>query len=244
MEEKEEEALGKSYVGSVCKVLSNENKCYFVGKIGEYDAECDNLKVVPYRGDLISHSVQYDTPIKLQVQNKDQIILLYGMAKGQSREYWKVQVVSVENHEDQREGFRQMLDGTGYVYGEWEPDEKKSPCKLVDISLTGILIYSDRKFFVGDNIVITDGILHPTIPTPYTLTCVVCRSFEERVQEEDKAQQDGEEQETGTPRKAKKLQLPGGTYYGCMFQRLPSSTEDRLYKDIFQLQQHERKSDL
>ncbi len=216
---------GKAYLGSLCRVLNFDNICYFVGRIEGYDPECDEIKISSYRGDQILSHAEYDAPIKLQILSGDQVILFYAHVKRQSKDFWWVHPINFVEREDQRDGFRQVLSGTAYaaLMGQ---EEKKVPCQLVDISLTGICFRCTQEFHVFDQILLTQAALYPKAPHSYTLPCVIHRTFTR----ESDAQ--------------KVLSAHSFIYYGCAFMRLSQGEKESLFKDIFLLQQRERTSEM
>ncbi len=246
-------SFAKEYIGVVCKVLDYENKQCFSGKIEEYDPEYNELKIVPYRMDYISVSVPYNTPIKLQIQKGEQLTLLYGIARKQSKECWWVTLDDVIRCEEQREGFRQPLKGqimvTRPIGG------KKFSCDLVDISLTGICIKTKEDMEVGEHIMLHDVVLDADAVEKRSFICEVRRVFGRGPNNEviniapapnptpepedpNKVQiviesLDGE----GSPQRPLVFEEK---YYGCSFLDLSPEEKDEMYKELFAIQQRER----
>lgn len=217
---------GKAYLGSLCRVLNFDNICYFVGRIEDYDPSCNEIKLSAYRSDQILSTTEYSAPVKLQILSGDQVILLYAHVKRQSQSFWWVHPINVVEREDQRDGFRQVLSGTAYVMPMDGKEEEKVPCQLVDISLTGICFRCEQEFQVFDRIVLTNVALYPKAPHSYTLPCIIYRTFT---------------RESDTH---KTLSRHPFIYYGCAFQRLSQEEKENLFKDIFLLQQMERRSEM
>lgn len=218
--------VGQDYVGSFCRVLNDKNICYFIGQIEEFSSVHDELKIVPLRSGTIPQQLPYNAPVKLHVQHQNQVIILYGFMRRQTPRFWWIQPDTIIEREDQREGFRQALHGTGMVMRKRGEEAEKVPCELIDISLGGVCIRCRKALHVSESIVISEASLYPDSTNLYTFECIVCRSFTKR----DSDMSDSEPQP------------PKETYYGCAFESLSSAESDRLYRDIFFLQKQDRRN--
>ena len=245
----QDQVNGSDYIGAVCRVLNSENECYYVGQIESFDAASGELKIPLYRGEFIKKSTQYDAPVKIQIQSSSRVTMLYGTVRKQSREFWCVQLVNAVEHQDQREGFRQLIKGTASVQRCGASPAEKIPCELVDISMTGICFRCKEQFAAQERITVFDVLLYPDAPHSYTFPCVVSRSFTNREKEsvkEDDTVEEGEEAEPTEAVEAVELQQPEDleTFYGCAFLPLSAEEHDQLYQDIFTLQWQERIAEL
>lgn len=243
---------GSNYVGTVCKILDYENKQYFLGKIEAYDAKYNELKIGPYRMESIPVTVKYNTPVKLQIQKGEHLTLVYGTARKQDKECWRVTLDDVQQCEEQREGFRQPLKGQIMVTRPLR--EKQTTCDLVDISLTGICIKSKEDMELGEHIIIHDVALYAGAVKKHTFVCDVRRIFgrgpnnevinivpapTRAAKTEDSNQERIVIESLDSPQHPQSLQFEE-KYYGCSFFALSQEEKEQIYKEMFMIQQRER----
>lgn len=200
----------EDYVGAICQVMSDENKIYFVGQIQNYSDERNEMRIGLHKGEQ-TPSVMHNTHIKINIQNREDVIVLYGVVTGQAASFWRVELESMMQREEQRDGFRQVLKckATIIKHDAEKDDEIPFVCDLINISLTGIAFRSEQVFEIGEEIWVDEAVLHKNCPTKYSFKCTVRRTFKD---ENDKV------------------------CYGCEFERIPSSVENSLCKDLFYLQ--------
>lgn len=210
-EKKEEEFDYGEYIGLVCQVMSDENKLFFIGQLDKYDNIHKEMRVVLHKGEQTPQGVMHNTPVKISIQNKGDIIVLYGAVTGQAASYWRVEIKNMIKCEEQRDSFRQALKcrATIVKYDEEKDEATPIECDLINISLTGIAFRSDVEFNIDEVIWVDEAVLHKNCPTKYSFKCIVRRIFKD---EKNKV------------------------CYGCEFERIPSSVENSLCKDLFYLQ--------
>lgn len=199
------------YVGAVCQVMSDENKIYFIGQIDDYSSSSHEMRISVYKGDYTPQGVIHEAPVKMHVQNRKDVVVLFGVVTGQTAGYWRVKIKNMIQCVEQRDSFRQNLDCEAKIIKHDKETGKENTlvCDLMNISLTGIAFRSDEVFEVGERISIDEVVLYENCNTKYSFKCIVKRTFKD---DNDKV------------------------CYGCEFERIPSSVENNLCKDIFYLQ--------
>ncbi len=254
--EKEEkvysEYAGSQYVGSVCKILDYENKQYFLGKIEAYDIEYNEFQIAPYRMESIPRTVRYNTPVKLQIQSGEHLTMLYGAARKQDRDYWWVTLDTVQNCEEQREGFRQILQGKSTITRPDKNESEKVFCDLVDISLTGICIKCAEDMEVGERIIVHDVMLYAGVREKHTLVCQVRRVFARGPKNEVIPLAPLPAQPKPDPHQPQiviesldrkepiRPEMFKEKYYGCSFLKFSQEEREQICRELFVIQQRER----
>lgn len=268
-EEKEEEIIEeqqpgevsvKDFIGTVCQVESIDTQDYFMGRIEKYDPDMKELKISGYRVDSIPVRINYNAPVRIQIKSGGQVTLIYAVARKQSKEFWWVAVESVEQRSEQREGFRQPLEGITTVVRHVNGKEEKISCKLVDISLTGICICCEEDLEMDERIDVQEVRLTPDAPNSYTFTCEVRRAFirgkDNKIIHlwEEETLEPGEDLESQTEQEVQEIQQaqdvqeengeekPQEKYYGCSFWHISLEDKEKLSKEIFLVQQQQRRA--
>lgn len=198
------------YIGSVCKVTTEKDTILFIGNVTAYNSEKGELSISNYKQEEIT-GILYDTPVKINIQKTSGVTIFYGNVRGQTKNFWSIEVKEGKKHDEQRGSFRQLLDINARImsYGLGSAKNVNDDCILHDISITGLSFYSEHVFDVGDEILIYNAIISKETNTNYDFQCVISRAFEN----EDN----------------KKI-------YGCKFKNMSSKVEKDLIKDIFYLQ--------
>lgn len=209
----------QSCVGLVCSVLTINNVCYFDGRIETFYPDRPALRIRALRTEVIP--TVFNSPVKISVQSGSSISIFHGIVKEQDKGFWIIDLVNLSQYENHRDSFRQVLNGIGIVSKKTDGEPVVGNCKLVDISLTGICFSSDLVFEVGDHVTLSEAYLYQDALLPYTFHCEIRRSFKRPGLKEEEDTEDR-------------------TYYGCSFERLSSTQESRLFRDIFFLQKRER----
>lgn len=218
-----EKIFYKDYIGALCKVLNYNNSIYFLGEIEEYDVNNHEVKIIPYRDEVVHVITASNVPVKLHIQKGDQITVLYGVTKRQSSNCWWITLNNIIEYNEQREGFRQVVHGTATVKRLDNQDSEEISCELVDISLMGVCFCCKEEFKVDEKIMITTSTLYPNSSNSYTFECMVRRVFERTKKDEIQDQ------------------ISDRKYYGCAFVNLSASNRKNIAKDILFLQCQERK---
>ena len=76
----------EDYIDVVCQIMTEDNKLLFVGQIDDFDASTEQLKINPYREEETPKGVSYDTPVKINMKYKGNIIIVHGEIAVQSNE--------------------------------------------------------------------------------------------------------------------------------------------------------------
>lgn len=236
-QQKPHKISGEDFVGALCKVVMSENKAGFMGRIKAYDAEYDELKISGHRIEAIPVMTYYGAPVKIEINSREQLAVLYGAVRKQDTNFWWVTLEHAEKHFEQRESFRQPLNGMDAMIQRGDNKQEAISCNLIDISLTGICISCKTDLQIGENIVIQKVCLYPNASHSYTFDCEVQRAF---IRGQDNRIIDlGAEGLQGSD-EAKK-QKPEEKYYGCSFRYISSEEREKLCKDIFFVQQQQRR---
>lgn len=208
----------KEQLGSLCEVLTNENRLLFVGVIGVYDETSNQVQVDLYKGDATPYGVIYNTEIKLRVHSvrgNNHIVLFQGRVIRCASSFWKIELKpGYISCSESREAFRQSVRTSGIlrrVSSNGKAEEQEIPCKLVDISLTGVCFESTETFQNGERLVLSDVMLSVG-GSRYQFNCEVVRS--QAVSEDPSSP----------------------IRYGCRFLKMPIRQEDLLCRDIMALQ--------
>lgn len=238
-----DEISGEDFVGAVCQISRAENKDSFMGRIESYNEEYNELKISAYRAEFIPVRVEYNSPVKIQIKNGEQLTLIYGDAKKQSKEFWWVTLDHVETYSEQREGFRQPLNGMGTVIRRVDGKQEIITCKLVDISLTGICIACQKDLKIGEKIGVHEIRLYPDSPDVHIFDCEVRRAFIRGKDNEiiNLGQGDSQISEDMQESSGAEKRKPQEKYYGCSFLYISSEEKEQLCKEIFFAQQQQRK---
>lgn len=194
-------------VGSKCGVITQDNRILFVGIVQYYNSEQKELVVRLQMGTCSHDNIPYNTILKIQIfssQQNDMFVLLYARIKRYGMDEWVLQLDEVMSRPNQRENFRLRVSNSGVI--SHEDSVQQHSCRLVDISLTGVLVSCGVRFELRQEFILN---LEQLIPggSPYTLRCRVRRIVET---------------------------VPYA--YGCEFVDLTPKQERQLYHDIFALQ--------
>ncbi|MBS5144317.1 MAG: PilZ domain-containing protein [Butyricicoccus pullicaecorum] len=244
-EQESDEVSVKNFVGIICQVENADTKDYFMGRIEEYDADMKELKISGYRMDSIPVQICYNAPVRIQIKSGEQLTFIYAAARKQSHEFWWVAVEDIDQRSEQREGFRQPLSGVSAIIRHINGEQETIPCKLVDISLTGICVCCEEALQIGERIDVQEVCLYPDAPESYTFACEVRRAFirgkdnkiihlgEEKPQESEE-NIGSQEAQSHDEQESKEI------YYGCSFYHISLEDKEKLCKELFVAQQHRR----
>ncbi len=198
----------EDYIDVVCQIMTEDNKLLFVGQIDDFDASTEQLKINPYRKEETPKGVSYDTPVKINMKYKGNIIIVHGEIAVQSNAYWRIKIGDKIEFREQRENFRQETHCKGNIIKRALPN-RKIECDILNISISGIAFTSTYMFAINEQIIIQDIKLYEECERTYKFDCVVKRSFKA---EDDKM------------------------CYGCEFKEISETDESNLCKDVLYLQ--------
>ncbi len=148
-------------------------------------------------------------------------IILYGIVCGSAPDFWKINQLDTFSFEDIRDYYRQQSeDAHGIVMQidieTYDPDEDPAPapkydCNILNISGGGVLMRCPTRYLQDSYVEISRLELRNT-SRPYTFKAKIVRAIE------------GHNSYT----------------YGCEFVDVDKKEHDRLIRDIFAMQKHER----
>ncbi len=201
--------------GMLLEVLTEDNRLLLVGKVewgtGTEVQICDsNGMELPY--------IEYDTEVKLRGFTIAGPFELKGKVMGNTKEFWQIEELWSLQAPERREYFRQAtsLDAQAtrvtrqfqtVSAEEYLQQEEPVPCKILNLSATGVMIRGKAEFEQDDWLLLTGVNVIPGEPE-FSFTCRVCW-MEER---------------------------GGIANYGCEFYRLTRNEQDRLIRGILDMQ--------
>lgn len=203
------------YLGTTCMVLAEANQLLFMGKLANYDTINSVIRVDVVDGQgahAPCWALKPEQRIRLRVKqrtNNDRILLLDGIVINALNDYFFLKPQACLEKADEREYFRQPVLEDSMIRvlnGQFV----EQPCRIADISATGIAFYSRSSYEIGDRLELQGQQLRPGGPVHYLEFLVVRKN-----QRDD-------------------VSLPYS--YGCKFVNLPERTQDALFRDIFALQ--------
>lgn len=211
--------------GARCELRSVKNDLIFLGRIQRTDGE--TVTVAEATGRAVP-PVIYNTEVKLIVRGlkvmKGMPLVLYGQICGSTQNIWKLDHLESFAFSERREAFRQKVETSARIlcinsiYMPMRAARQKrydaSICRLIDISLSGVLVRSREHLESGDCLLMLDARLLPG-EKPYVFTCQVCRV---------------------------EMYSKHEFHYGCSFLSLSPGELDRLCKSIFALQRQDIQS--
>lgn len=201
------------HVGATCMVLAEANQLLFMGRLSHYDP-VNTVVRVDVRGGAGSTpcwALRPEQRICLHIKQGggNQFVALEGTVVNALDDYFFLLPQSLLEKSDEREYFRQPVleDSVVRVHnGQFV----QQPCRIADISATGIAIYSRTQYEIGDRLELQGQQLRPGGPVHYLEFLIVRKSERDNVS------------------------LPYS--YGCKFVNLSDRTQDALFSDIFALQ--------
>ena len=211
MEEYAEKNL-LDWTGSLCELRTHDNQLLLAGVIRGGDGEHGEIRVVSQRGKTVPQGVVFHTEVKAQVHAAGgRVVMLYGRITGSGKRFFRVEVQNIITCLERREAFRQPTHAEAAVRRVQDGQLEKSgaPCRLVDISVTGVCFQSREQYAVGEELLL-ENIQFLEQGKRHDFFCRVVRC----------------EQIEGEPLRR----------YGCGFLRLRSWQEERLFHDILALQ--------
>lgn len=209
--------LIKDSVGSRCMVLTEDNNFLFAGELTRYD-EAQNViwveeKIVQQKNASqdVHQPVKPGDVLKLHIKvgNKNRLILIEGTVRQAAKQYFCMLPSSLIEKPDERAYFRQPVMASSLI-SFVNRNASSAPCMIVDLSATGIALQSNKLYQLGDYLWMYNQAIIPN-GALHNLEFLVVR----------------------------KKTLKDGIYryfYGCQFVNLSSDEEDKLFSEIFALQ--------
>lgn len=205
----------KQNIGALCEVHRLDNHLMFASTVQAYDDENKDLTIVIRKGSETPQGIVYRTPVKLRVHTDRQlqsVLLLYGLVVRCSVDFWKITLMHSFSCLERRGNFRQTVFAEAVVTrGTDEQGNSSSPCRMIDVSLSGLCFRSRETYFPGEQLVVSALQLRQDGPI-YTFGCTV-----ERIQPLDNARS-------------------GEMRYGCRYNNITEAEQDQLFHDLFSLQ--------
>lgn len=197
------------YLNMMVEVLNMENKLLFVGQIQSIDVE--TIQVREIRGRHVPPAI-FNTVVKLKcISDAPEVEILYGKLSGNTDTWWRLDRLEEKRVQDNRAYYRQWINAEAMVRRAVDLTEgAEKPCRVLDISMGGVLLRCDEEFRVGDYLLLLQTKILKE--APFELTCFVRRVAEDR---------------------------NGGRLYGCEFGSIPIEEEERLCRVLFTAQQQE-----
>ena len=206
------EALLPDAVGAMCEVMTQENRFLFAAIVVEYNGRNHSICAELRKGEATPQGVLHQAPVKVRIRLKGRsdVIFVYGRLDRNAADHWWIDVDEVELNPERRKNFRQRITGGAVVT---DAEGRREPCRLVDISLSGIGFRSRAVYSEGDQLEVSELCIRKG-GASYVFPCVVRRVVQ--------------------PEEGKEWR-----FYGCSFEELRPYLEDRLSRDIFALQSRE-----
>lgn len=212
----EEDALDEMDIrpGMIVEVLTVKNILTFVGRVRAFNGEVLTIKE-SMDGEL--PPVVYNQEVKLRFFQRGKSLVLRGQVCGSTEWIWRVDRLESQFGAEHRMFFRQNVSLSARVEqlpeGE-EPAPEQTPaavpCKLMDVSVGGLLLSTRKAFGEGERVRITEAAIAGEL-APFTFVCRI-----QRVR-----------------------QVGGNFLCGCKFEELSIKEEDRLLQAIFIAQRKE-----
>lgn len=204
--------------GMMVEVLTVRNILTFVGRVRAFNGEVLTIKEA-MDGEL--PPVVYNQEVKLRFFQKGKSLVLRGQVCGSTEWIWRVDRLESQFGAEHRMFFRQNVDLKAQVgqlpleeeelpAGQTPPEAEGVPCKIMDVSVGGLLFSSRRPFGEGERVRITEARIAKEL-APFTFVCRVQRM----------------------------RQVGGNFLCGCKFEELSIKEEDRLLQAIFIAQRKE-----
>ena len=205
--------------GMKFEVCIENGQPIFTGVVSKLDE--DSLWISNVNGGNVP-SVIYNSKIRLKGFSANNINILYGVICGSSALFWKINKISKQSYYNARDYYRQPVSIETKVeridFADSGNEDKKKmsvsalPCKILNISGSGLLISSKEKYSVGTMLEFCNLSLIPD-HAPFCLKCRILR-----MEENDKEY-----------------------FYGCKFEEMDKKVQERLVQEIFMLQRIEIK---
>lgn len=167
--------------GCLCEIRNPEsNLLIFLGRVRSADE--DSITVVPAGGREAPPTI-YKAEYKLVLRIPGQQTLVWrGVVAGSSRSFWKFADLVQYHHQEQRGAFRQPVQKQARVlcinrlYPGAPMDQEvyyARLCRVLDISLGGLLLQSEDLYASGDHLAVMDLWLDEGLRRPFLFTVQV-----------------------------------------------------------------------
>lgn len=198
--------------GMMMEVLSADNRLSFLGRVIAY--EDDKLTVEDARGQEMLPAI-YNHEVKMRLFQNGNSHVLTGKVSGCTKAFWRIDRLKELSAAEKREAFRQAISTFAVVerLDHTNQNRGSARCKVLDISMGGLLFQSRELYQLKDRLQISDV----------------------RVSEEERPFRF-----KGRVQRVKVL-TAGEAQFGCRFEPLEPREEDRLLRAIFSAQRRELK---
>ena len=199
-----------------CNVLSDNNRFLFFGKVVYFDRINQKIRVEDFYHSDLRMCFYPDTPIKLFAtsnENSNEFVLVEGGVSLSMDTYLQITPIHILKKEESRHYFRQNAMEPSLV-SFVNQKAAGHPCKIINISGSGIAIQSKSIYEVGDQLWFYNqkfckrGVVH-------NIKCQVVR---------------------------KQILENHQYFYGCQFIDMKLDEEENLFHDIFALQAADRRA--
>lgn len=193
-----------------CNVLADNNRFLFFGRIAYCDSINQKIRVEDYYHPNLRMCFYPDTPIKLHATNRknnQELLLIEGLVSLSMDTYLQITPLRVLRKEESRYYFRQnVMEASQISFVNQKEDG--APCKIIDISGSGIGIQSYSDYEVGDELWFYNQKFYKNGAVHNVKCQVIRKSILEKRQ----------------------------YFYGCKFVDMKPNEEEKLFRDIFALQ--------
>lgn len=200
------------------EILTPVNRLIFMGKV--LLVKEDMIQVQEESGNQLPY-VEYNSVVRVRGFANGSAFTLEGKIGGSTRMFWRIDRIRTLQASERREFFRQSVSVEGRLMcanGIFDHQEKRKdletppsfPCRVLDVSASGIRVRCQQKFKEGDWLFLTGISLDPDIPE-FSFTCKIQRAKIDRSMCE----------------------------YGCHFYELDERERERLIRALMTLQRKE-----
>ena len=207
--------LLESCINSACEIKTMENDLLTPARISAVSEEYGLSIEITSLDNRDLPAIAYNLPVKINIFNKEHgLISIGGNVFISNTVFWRITNIEKFGDGERRGFFRIRSSGRGMAYSVSGADPSSlqqidaQPFKLVNVSLSGILIESNAVYNINDDLYVYDMVVNQK-GAPFSAVC--------RVKRID-------------------ARPDGGILYGCNFEDLNSRESDRLCKAIFDLQ--------
>lgn len=202
--------------GLSCELKSTTNRLLAMGKLQAVEERA--VRVVSLDGSEMPVTL-YNNEVKLIIRPpKEQVLILCGFVCGSSPSLWKIDRLQRFNFVEARRYFRQIVNIKAKVgrvvqpQQEQEPEDNRTECVVLDMSLEGLRLQSGQRFERGELVQITELYLLPEHVVPFEAVGEICWADH----------------------------IGGGKFlFGCHLRDMSEAQQDTLCAAIFQLQREE-----
>ena len=203
-------AFPELYAGMKAEVLTEGNSLIFVGTLDGLSGTA--AEVHAESAGVIPQTV-YNRPVKLRCFRRNgETFTLIGNVTQNTAKFWRIVGLKKVQTSENRNFFRQNTGVDGFLAPGSLLSDRKSPCKILDVSAGGARVQTERLFAKNATFQLEASLLPEE--KPFHVTCKVVR--------------------------VSIRSAPGSVTkryeYGCQFVDMPPREQERLLQSIFVLQ--------